>query len=217
MIIRHGEKPGSPANDKDGGPNLSTLGSARAAAMPSLFTPDPTVTPAGSTPQIACDLAAGTGSQFTGAYSSSKINAGQSRFPTPDFLFATKASNSSSRPIETVTPLAQALQFLKNDPTFKVHHHFKNDTKGISGLTSEILKTPATYGGKVILVCWHHGTIPQLTEAFGVPASQLPFKKWPGTVFDLLFYITWTSNQANLVVDHQQLLFGDSSSSGQNS
>ena len=204
MIIRHGEKPGNPSNDKDGGPNLSVLGSARAAALPSLFTPDPTAKPAGKTPQLACDLTAGAESNFSGAYGSSKLNAGRPRFPTPDFLFATKPSNSSSRPVETITPLAQALQFLKNDPSFKVHHHFKNDAKGIDGLKSEILNTPATYGGKVVLICWHHGTIPQLTEAFGVSSS-----KWPGTVFDLVYRITWDSGKASLVVDYQQLLYGD--------
>jgi hypothetical protein len=214
MIIRHGEKPGNPSNDKDGGPNLSVLGSARAAALPSLFTPDPTATPATNSLQLACDLTANAKSQFNGAYSSSKINAGQSRFPTPNFLFATKASNSSSRPVETITPLAQALQFLNNDPALKVHHHFKNDTKGINGLKSEILQTPATYAGQVILICWHHGTIPQLTEAFGVPSSQLPWSKWPGTVFDLIFCMTWDSGQANLVVAYQQLLYGDTTTPG---
>jgi hypothetical protein len=210
MIIRHGEKPGNPNNDKDGGPNLSVLGSARAAALPSLFTPDPTVKPPGKTPQLVCDLTAGVESKFNGAYNSSKVNAGQSRFPTPNFLFATRASNSSSRPVETITPLAQALQFLNNDPAIKVHHHFKNDTKGINGLKSEILNTPATYGGQVILICWHHGTIPQLTEAFGVPSSQLPWSKWPGTVFDRIFCITWSSGKASLVAEYQQLLYGDS-------
>ena len=209
MIIRHGEKPGNPSNDKDGGPNLSVLGSARAAALPSLFTPDPKAKPVGNSPQLVCDVAVGAKSQFTGAYSSSKLKAGQSRFLTPEFLFATKPSHSSSRPVETITPLAQSLQFLNNNPAIKVHHHFKNDTKGINGLKSEILQTPATYGGKVILICWHHGTILQLTTAFGVPSSQLPFKKWSGKVFDLVFSITWDSNQANLAVNYQQLLYHD--------
>ena len=212
MIIRHGEKPGNPSNDKDGGPNLSVLGSARATALPALFTPDPKAKPAGNTAQLVCDLAAGAKTQYTGAYSSSKIKAGQSRFQTPDFLFATKSSNSSSRPVETITPLAQSLQFLNNNPAIKIHHHFKNDTKGINSLKSEILETPATYGGKVILICWHHGMIPQLTTTFGVPPSQLPFKKWPGKVFDLVFCITWDSSQANLVVDYQQLLYSDTKS-----
>jgi hypothetical protein len=218
MIIRHGEKPGDPSNDDDGGPSLSTLGSARAAALPSLFTPDPTATPGNDT-QLTCDLTVGAESEFSGAYSSSGINAGQSRFATPDFLFATAqgSSTSSNRPVETITPLAQALQFF-NNPKITINDSFTNNTSGIDGLTSTILNNSGTYGGQVILICWHHGAIPQLTEAFAVPSSQLPFTKWPGTVFDLIFSITWdSSGQANLVVDYQLLLYGDTTTTGQSS
>jgi hypothetical protein len=209
MIIRHGEKPGNPNNDKDGGPNLSILGSARAAALPSLFTPDPAQSSA-TLPQLTCDLAVGADDMFSGKYGNSMIKVGKSRFRTPHFLFATHPSKSSSRPVETITPTAQALQFLKNDPTLKIHHHFKNDPKGISDLKSEILQNPKTYGGKVVLICWHHGTIPALTEALGVPACQLPWKKWPGKVFDLVFSITWPSGEPQLSISPQQLLYGDS-------
>ena len=209
MIIRHGEKPGNPDNDKDGGPNLSILGSARAAALPSLFTPDPTQSSA-TLPQLTCDLAAGFESEFGGKYGDSNVKAGPPRFATPKFLFATHPSNSSSRPVETITPTAQALQFLNNDATLKIHQKFENDSSGIDDLKSEILQNPNTYGGKVILICWHHGTIPELTEALGVPACQLPWNKWPGTIFDLVFSITWPSGQAQLNISPQQLLYGDS-------
>ncbi|MEJ0076741.1 MAG: hypothetical protein WDO17_15075 [Alphaproteobacteria bacterium] len=39
MIIRHGEKLGDPVSDDDGGKHLSLQGSARAAALPTLFLP----------------------------------------------------------------------------------------------------------------------------------------------------------------------------------
>ena len=39
LLIRHGEKLGSGDRDEDGGPNLSLRGSARAMALPSLFSP----------------------------------------------------------------------------------------------------------------------------------------------------------------------------------
>jgi hypothetical protein len=39
FLIRHGEKLGDAGSDKDGGPNLSLQGSARAAAIPTLFAP----------------------------------------------------------------------------------------------------------------------------------------------------------------------------------
>ncbi|HEX5875432.1 MAG TPA: hypothetical protein VFY60_12355 [Pyrinomonadaceae bacterium] len=218
MIIRHGEKPGDPSNDSDGGPNLSILGSARAAALPSLFTPDPTQTSGPSLPQLTCDLLAGFEGEFGGKYGSSNVNARESQFFTPDFLFATEPTNSSSRPVETITPTAQALQFFKNDPGLTINANFTNDTNGITALTSEILGNPNTYGGKYVLICWHHGTIPELTEAFKVPPSQLPWTKWPSTVFDLIFFITWPSGQPQLKVGTQRLLYGDSATApGQSS
>lgn len=212
MIIRHGEKPGDPSNDNDGGPFLSTLGSARAAALPSLFTPDPTATPA-NMQQLSCDLAVGTELAFTGTYVSSRISAGQSRFKTPDFLFATQPDSSSARPLDTITPLAQALQAFSN-PFITINSNYTNDPndqkQGIPALVAEINGNPNTYGGKVILIAWHHGQIPTMTEDFGVPSSQLAsWSPWPPTVFDLVFKITWTAGQANLEVDYQQLLFGD--------
>lgn len=208
MIIRHGEKPGDP-DGNDGGPNLSILGSARAAALPSLFIPNPESTPPNSQ-QLTCAVAGGAEFEFSGTYATSKIQEGQASFPTPNFLFATAPTNSSSRPVETITPLAAALQFVNNDAKFGINDNYGNDPTGIQGLTTEILKNPNTYGGQVILIAWHHGTIPQLTEAFGVPASQLPWTKWPSTVFDLVFYITWSSGQARLNIFTQKLLFGDS-------
>lgn len=211
QIIRHGEKPGDP-DGNDGGPNLSILGSARAAALPSLYTADPTQTPA-TLQQLTCDLSgASTEGEFNGQYAFSTAQAGRSRFPAPDFLFATAPTNSSSRPVETITPTLEALQVFNNNPKLTINAQFANDTNGIQGLVAAILKNPATYGGKKILICWHHGTIPQLTEAFGVPASQLPFTKWPSTVFDLIFGITFPSGNPLLGVTFQKLLYGDSSS-----
>ena len=208
MIIRHGEKPGNPENE-DGGPNLSILGSARAAALPSLFTSDATKSPA-TLAQLTWHLATGADDKFKGKYVDSTLKAGQARFSTPKFLFATHPSHSSSRPVETITPTAQALQLFNNDPGLTINHKFTNDNAGITGLKSEILGNPGTYGDKVILICWHHGTIPELTEALGVQPCQLPWSKWPSTVFDLVFSITWPSGQAQLSISTQQLLYGDS-------
>ncbi|MFN0214219.1 MAG: hypothetical protein ACKVT2_08180 [Saprospiraceae bacterium] len=110
LIIRHGEKLGAPDVEGDTpSPDLSIRGSARAAALPSLFTPDPT---GGGTPgqQLSCTIAAGKSLQFGGTYRSPVATmAPGPRFPTPQHIVATKKSKDSSRPIETVTPIAQAL------------------------------------------------------------------------------------------------------------
>src|SRR5258705_1256238 len=215
MIIRHGEKPGNPANT-NGGPNLSVLGSARAAALPSLFTPDPTSPPPPSNPpsQLACDvIASSTDQSFSGTYVSSGMPAGNSRFSTPNFLFATQATHSSNRPVETITPLSQALGSL-NDPALNttINHQYPDDS--YKELATLILSDSQTYGGQVILICWHHGEAPKLAHKLGVPKSQLtPWDPWQPTVFDLVFQITWnTSGQANLDVAYQQLLFADTPS-----
>ena len=219
MIIRHGEKPGDPANDDDGGPHLALLGSGRAAALPSLFTPDPNAPmPVANWAQLSCDVSANTKNQFTGSYVSSGINAGQSRFPTPDFLFATQQdppNTGSNRPAETITPLAQALQSYYN-PGITINQNFTNDPNdkehGLPALVAEITNNPDTYGGKIILIAWHHGQIPNLTLDFQVPPSQLPFTQWPSTRFDIVFLIAWENGQAFLKYDFQLLMYGDTDS-----
>lgn len=211
MIIRHGEKPGDPANDDDGGAHLATLGSGRAAALPSLFTPDPNAqTPVAGWSQLSCDLATGAKSGFTGTYVSSGINAGQSRFPTPSFLFATQAG-ASNRPEETITPLAEALQSYYN-PNITINQNYSNTASGEQALVAAILNNPETYGGKIILIAWHHGQIPNLALDFGVPQSQLPFTQWPSDRFDFVFLIGWESGQAFLKTDFQLLMYGDTDS-----
>src|SRR5437899_782826 len=65
--------------DDDTNIHLTSRGAARAAALPSLFLIPPTF------PSKSAPLAA------------------------PDFIFATKESKHSNRPVETVTPLARAL------------------------------------------------------------------------------------------------------------
>lgn len=68
MIIRHGEKPGDPSNDSSGGADLSIFGSARAAALAQLFTPNP-AQPSAELEQLMCSVAAGSTGQFSGTYS----------------------------------------------------------------------------------------------------------------------------------------------------
>lgn len=211
MIIRHGEKPGDLSSDKDGGPDLSVMGSARAAALASLFTPDPTAKPIDGMQQVACDVGS-YGSQFTGTYASTQLSAGQPRFPVPNFIFATAQTNpptGSNRPFETITPLVQALQITPNNSYTNT-----DDSDGIQGLVSAIGTNPM-YADQVILICWHHGTIPELVEAFGVPKKQLPWDKWPGTVFDLVLSITWDGDTANLAPPgYQKLLYNDTAAAG---
>jgi hypothetical protein len=97
LLIRHGEKVGDPKKDDDGGRHLSVQGSARAAALPSLFVP--------AQPQLSCKLHHNA-EEFIGSYRQIPLKGKAARFPAPNFIFATQRSKDSKRPIETVTPLA---------------------------------------------------------------------------------------------------------------
>jgi hypothetical protein len=190
MIIRHGEKLGDSSSDKDGGPNLSARGSARAAALPQLFAP--------AQPPYGCALSIGSGQNFTGGYVAEQIQGMASRFSTPDFLFATQASKSSNRPVETITPLSAALNLTYDD---------KHADGEYAKVANDIL-TNSKYAGKAVLVCWHHGNIPNLAAALGVTNPPA----WPGSMFDRVWVISYSDGTPTLANDAQMLLYGDSSS-----
>jgi len=219
MIIRHGEKPGDPKNETDGGPDLSILGSARAAALPSLFTPGTADQATGTPPQVTCGTAPAQGGQYMGTYGATvKIFTTPPRFPVPNFLFASEgpppsqlgpSSSGSNRPYETIVPLSEALP---GAPVY-INNTFPNDS--YAGVTNEILTAnPAKYAGQVILIAWHHGQIPNLVTSFQVPSGELQkvlgFSKWPSTVFDVVVLITWPNGvPPTLNKGYQQLLYGD--------
>jgi len=188
MIIRHGEKLGDASSDQDGGPNLSQRGSARAMALPQLFAP--------AQQPYGCVLSIGTGQNFTGGYQAVQVQGMTPRFSTPVFLFATQASKSSNRPVETIIPLSAALNLTYDD------RHADSD---YAKLASDIL-TNSKYAGKVVLACWHHGNIPNLATALGVVNPPA----WPGSVFDRVWVISYSNGTASLANDSQLLLYGDS-------
>ena len=81
----------------------------------------------------------------------------------------------------TLQPLAAALRL-------PVEAQVKN--KDFS-LLAEQLKAPK-YRGKTILICWHHGHLPDLLSALGAdPARLLPSGKWPDEVFGWLVQLRY--------------------------
>jgi broad specificity phosphatase PhoE len=119
-------------------------------------------------------------------------------FPRPDFLFAAKRSKGSDRPVETITPLAKAL----DEP---IDSKFKADD--VEGLAHAVL-TEAQYRGKVVLICWHHEKIPDLAKALG--AKDAP-ENWSGKVFDQVWEITYDGDAASWKQVPENALPGDSS------
>jgi hypothetical protein len=188
LIIRHGEKVGDPKKEDDGGRHLSIQGSARAAALPALFAPDQ--------PQLSCKLDHQSG-DFIGLYRPIPTKGKAPRFATPNFIFATQNSKHSKRPIETVTPLAIALNLPLNDG-------FADTDAEIAEMANAILNEFA-FAGKIVLICWHHGNIPAVAKALGVAKPP----KWDGKVFDRVWQITFPKGKASLQDSPQMLLYGD--------
>ena len=105
-------------------------------------------------------------------------------FPHPDFLIATKRSKGSNRPVETITPLSKTLHEpiaspVKDDAFAEVAHAVLTDPK---------------YSGKVVLIAWHHGKIPELAKALG--AKEAP-DKWNSTAFDRVWEIDYEKGVAS--------------------
>jgi phosphohistidine phosphatase SixA len=119
-------------------------------------------------------------------------------FPMPDFIFATKDSKKSHRPRETVTPLAKKLDL-------KINDSYGNDD--FAKLAKELFSDPK-YAGKTVLICWHHGTMPEL--AAKLKATGAP-KHLKDTVFDRVWQIDYSSKGKTTFHDlPQRLLAGDS-------
>jgi broad specificity phosphatase PhoE len=116
--------------------------------------------------------------------------------PRPDFLFATHVSKNSNRPVETITPLSEALGL-------SISHEI--DDKDYGALAKQLLS--GKYAGKVVLVAWHHGTIPMLARALG---ATPPYEPWPETQFDRVWRIDYRGGKAVLTELPQGLMAGDS-------
>jgi len=116
--------------------------------------------------------------------------------PRPDFLFATHISKSSNREVDTLLPLSEALKM-------PISHEV--DDKDFATLATELLS--GKYAGKVVLVCWHHGALPQFARALG---ATPPYDKWPDTQFDRVWRIDYAGGKATLTDLPQALMPGDS-------
>lgn len=120
-----------------------------------------------------------------------------------DAIFATADSKNSARERLTAAPLAKSLG-LKLDQRYanKEYGELADDLRAHS------------YGHE-ILICWHHGHIPDLLEALGAdPKRLLPGGKWPNSTFDWLVEIHYDANgrpiPGQTKVVHERLMPGDS-------
>lgn len=124
-------------------------------------------------------------------------------FGTPVSIFAARPTpsvspygidESTQRCIQTVGPTAELL-------TLPIHSGYAKLQE--NALAAFVLSDPL-YDGKNVLICWHHDTISQLAQAFGIASPPV----YPGSTFDQTWVITYNPAPM-LVILPQNLLFGD--------
>ncbi|MDQ6656286.1 MAG: histidine phosphatase family protein [Verrucomicrobiota bacterium] len=100
-----------------------------------------------------------------------------------DHLFAAAESKNSDRCHETLIPLSDALQK-------KIHTEFALSE------SQKLARTIARSGsGETVLICWHHGAMPDLLKALGArPKDLLPGGEWPEEVFGWLVVLRYDEN-----------------------
>jgi hypothetical protein len=125
-----------------------------------------------------------TGEQRAKAYKDYFLNFNvDSKHLEPGVILVADDSKHSHRPRLTVEPFAKAAK-LPIDSRF--------DNKQPTDLAAELR---ANHEGKVILICWHHGQIPDVLRALGAaPETLLPGGKWPRTVYDWVIMVSYDEN-----------------------
>jgi hypothetical protein len=108
-----------------------------------------------------------------------------------------KDQNGSQRPIETVTPTAQALGLSIDTDYLR---------KQIPQMVQDILGNHA-YDGKTVVICWEHHVIPAIVDAFGWTSAP---QTWSGSVFDQAWVLSFTGDKAtDFAVVPENVLPGD--------
>ncbi|WP_148219792.1 hypothetical protein [Azospirillum sp. B510] len=102
--------------------------------------------------------------------------------PAISAVVATAPSPHSVRPIETVTPIS----LIRALPLS--HTIADDDVAQVPALLSA-----APYTGATVLICWHHGKLPELALALGAPADQVP-QKWDGDDFHTVWILGYEAD-----------------------
>lgn len=103
------------------------------------------------------------------------------KFGTPAVIFASAISKRSRRSYQTIKPLSQA-------------HGITIDTsfagRDYRALAHRLLTKPR-YDGKLVLVCWHHGSMPLLAQALKIKRGEYP-DPWDPAVFNLILKVDFS-------------------------
>jgi hypothetical protein len=115
-------------------------------------------------------------------------------YPRLNLLFAAASSSVSSRPVETLEPLAAQLGL-------PINQQFED--KHYAQLARCLLKDAGSAGstgsaGSEVLVCWHHGKLPDLARCLGVSPPEDP---WPAEDFGRIWQIDFASGAPPTILE----------------
>ena len=100
-----------------------------------------------------------------------------------DYLYASADSKNSKRVRLTVEPLSKATGL-------KIDDRFAN--KDFQGMVDELEKQGR---GHEILICWHHGQIPNILKALDADSEKLiGAGKWPEDIFNWVIELHYDAN-----------------------
>jgi hypothetical protein len=191
MLIRHAEKPhgsdqGVTNKDEPDPESLIVRGWQRAGALVALFDP---AEGALQNTNLAVP---------TVIYASNPVTSSDA---SGDKAGKKKIGSKSERPLETITPLAKRLNLSPDLSFVEGQEH---------DLATAVLKASG-----VVLICWQHEEIPDITKHIvGANPPSPPYPaSWPDDRFDVVWVLTppaGPSQPWGFVQVPQQLLDGDS-------
>jgi hypothetical protein len=120
-------------------------------------------------------------------------------FGKPDFIFATEPTKSSFRPWLTVAPLWEEQKgalmdvSIEDDAALHLGHHLRG---------GELYH--GAIAGSTVVVCWHHGKIPELLKGLGVKQEEIP-DPWPENDFSTVFVVTYLDGPDATVSKYKML------------
>jgi hypothetical protein len=115
-------------------------------------------------------------------------------FGRPSMIFATEPTKSSFRPFLTMQPLWDAVKESWMDVSI--------DDEAALHLGHKLRAGDLSVGENVV-VCWHHGKIPELMKGLGCSVHDYP-AKWPDNDYSTIYVVTYEKGEA-VVSQYKQL------------
>jgi phosphohistidine phosphatase SixA len=115
------------------------------------------------------------------------------KYGRPDFIFAASTSKNSARPFETLVPLSQKTG-VPIDTEFKDKDYDR---------LAYVLTHDNRFANKLVVVAWHHGKIPELTQSLNAPPSPT-LLHWGDNVYNQIIQLDYINGLMPIVQKSQE-------------